>query len=296
MEWKRILEKVMRERDFPCFLFVHPIIICISCFIGSTYGQPPPIERMTEVEILTYLPEEARLADIPVVQFGRTQETKRIKQNVLYADVDGDSEEEIILGYYTIPHEYIINGDVQKGFFRRAHVKVLDWDGRKYVEQWDSGGWGSEFRAEMGPELKSREQRLYTQNYFGVTDINNDGIQEILCTRTSFLAEGSRFEAFSWNGKTYEPIARVENKVRIDDVDNDRIKEIICDYDYKGIKLATPKVFRWNGSTYEMVREHVPVGKPGVSVRLTLFLAILAAASLIGVMLLAKKKASSRSK
>jgi hypothetical protein len=169
--------------------------------------------------------------------------------------VDADGQEEIVVAYYTTPHEYIISGQAQEGFFRRAHVRVLDWDGEKYVDQWDSGGWGSEFRAGMGENHTSREQQLYTDNYFDVNDINNDGVPEILFTRGSFLAEGDHFQVFGWNGQRYEAIALVLKKVRLGDQDNDGIKELICDYDYKGRKLASPDVFKWNGKTYEAIRE-----------------------------------------
>ena len=296
LERKRILEIKIRERKFIFFLVAHLIIVCINAVPRVTYAQELPMAQLSETEILVYLPEGAKLADVPFVQFGPDEEIKKTRQNVFYADVDDDGEKEIIVAYYTPPHEYIINDKVQKGFFTRAHVKVLDWDGTKYVEQWDSGGWGFEFRAGMGAKLEIREQQLYTDNYFNVGDINNDGKPEILFTRASFGADGSEFQALSWNGKTYEPVAIVQNKVRMDDKDNDGIKEIICDYDYKGIRLATPKVFRWNGSTYEMRRYYIPVREHGVSARFIIFIffSVLASVALVGLILFNRKKTISR--
>lgn len=250
------------------------------------------VSRLSERDLFAYLPEGAKLADVPFVQFGRSEETEKTRPSVLYADVDADGEEEIIVAYYAPPHDYIIDGQPQEEFFRRAHVKVLDWNGEKYVVQWDSGGWGSEFRAGMGAKLESGEQQLYTDNYFDVANINNDGVPEIFFTRASFSAEGAQFQAFSWNGQTYEPIALVQNKVRLEDRDNDGTKEIVCDFDHKGRKLESPKVFTWNGKTYEMAGEHVE-GRVKISARTVLFFAVLAAMmSIIGLILLIRKKAS----
>jgi len=257
---------------------------------SALYQKSPRPARLSETDLLTYLPHDAKLADIPFVQFGPTEETQRTRPNFLYADVDADREQEIIVAYYTPPHDYIISGQAQEEFFRRAHVKVLHWDGQKYVEQWDSGGWGSDFRAGMGPQLDIKEQQLYTDNYFRVTDMNNDGVPEILFTRASFSAEGSQFQAFSWNGRTYKPIALVQNKVKLEDRDKDATKEIVEGYDYKGRKLQSPTVYKWNGKTYRMAKEH-PQGRIELSARTLLFLAMLATISIIGLILLYRKKA-----
>lgn len=281
----------MRALNITALLIMDIAMVFIGLGPASALGQKSPRPtRLSETDLLTYLPHGAKLADIPFVQFGPSEETKKTRPNVLYADVDADRQAEIIVAYYTPPHDYIINGQAQEGFFRRAHVKVLDWNGQNYMEQWDSGGWGSEFRAGMGAKVSSREQQLYTDNYFSVADINNDGIPEILFTRTSFLAEGAEFQAFSWNGKTYEAIALASNKVRIVDTDNDGVKEIVSEYDPKGIKLASPRVLKWNGKTYRMAGEH-PEGRIKVSARTVLFLAMLLAISIIGLILLTKKKA-----
>jgi len=221
--------------------------------VGATQGGDSggPKELLVESDVLEYLPEGSRLAEIPFVQFGSAEEKNKTRQNILYDDVDGDGSDEAIIAYCTRPQEYIIDGQDQEAFFRRARVKVLGWDGGKWVERWDSGGWGSDFRAGMASDMSRAKQESYTKNYFSVVDITNDSIPEILFARSSFLAEGGEFRAVGFNGKTYVTIAEVPSKVRLTDADDDGIKEIICDYDYKGNKLARPTAYRWNGKKYE---------------------------------------------
>ena len=136
----------------------------------------------------------------------------------------------------------------------------------------------------MGAQLDIKEQQLYTDNYFRVADMNNDGVPEILFTRASFLAEGAKFQAFTWTGQTYKPIALVENKVRLEDRDKDGTKEIVEGYDYKGRKLQSPTLYKWSGKTYKIAAAHTE-GRTKVSTRTVLFIAMLATIGIIGLML-----------
>ncbi|MHC4658691.1 MAG: hypothetical protein ACYS83_05870, partial [Planctomycetota bacterium] len=108
--------------------------ICLLgvCCVGlamATIGLAPryadaqkgaTVSRLSERDLFAYLPEGAKLADVPFVQFGRSGETEKTRPSVLYADVDADGEEEIIVAYYAPPHDYIVDGQPQEEFFRRA--------------------------------------------------------------------------------------------------------------------------------------------------------------------------------
>ncbi len=215
-----------------------------------------PAESLTPAQVLAHLPDGAKLADdIPLVQFGTPEETKQTRPNVFYADLDSDGQNEIIVAYYTKPHQPIVGATEAKranaeAYFRRAHVRVLDWNGTRYVERWDSGGFGMHFIAGMDSELPAPKQCLYTANYFHIRDINGDGRPEILFTRASYVASGTLFRAWSWDGTTYTCIARLRTKVRIEDIDGDGTQEIIRDHDYNGLQLAAPIIYKWDGSSY----------------------------------------------
>jgi len=235
----------MKRDMYPVF-FIGFFVLILSGRLGQDSFAAEPL---SETDILTYLPAGSRLADdIPIVQFGTMQEKR---PNIFYADTDGDGEKEIIVAYYTLPHEYGDNPENAEAYFRRAHVKVLDWDGSKYVNGWDSGGWGMLFIAGMSSKLSEIEQQRYSANYFNVLDMTGDGVPEILFTRRSFLAEGTQFEVWSWNETTYEQIALLPTKVIIEDQDADGKKEIVRDRDYKGRKLVAPAVFKLNSKVYQ---------------------------------------------
>jgi len=63
-------------------------------------------------EILKCLPKGAKIAVI--------RDIEGEKLGVKNTDVDGDGEKEVVIAYYTEPHEY-----TNESFFRRAHVKIL---------------------------------------------------------------------------------------------------------------------------------------------------------------------------
>ena len=155
------------------------------------------------------------------------------------------------MAYYTPPHDYYVNGEHGKepheAFARRAHVRVLKWDSSTWREQWDSGGYGMEFRARLPTqvvEAKAESQRLYTGGLFGAEDISGDGLADIMFTRSGDLADGDNFEAWTWDRVQYRRIAFCAGLVRIQD------GRIVLEYDPKGIKTDQPHVLTWDGKRF----------------------------------------------
>ncbi|MFQ5810838.1 MAG: hypothetical protein ACE5JM_14575 [Armatimonadota bacterium] len=232
-------------------------LVCAMVTFGAlTASGPSPAgpRILPDEELLRCLPPGARIARIPSV-FTRQRRVKQWRQGVVAADTDADGRKELVVAYYTPPHEYVAKGredrKPREGFSQRAHVRVLEWDGTTWREQWDSGGWGMEFRARMPTEVveaKPKTQRAYTRCLFGVRDINGDGRADILFTRSSFLAEGDRFEAWTWDQAKYRRIASCSGVVRIDE------GRIVAEYGDRGIKLPRPRHLVWDGTQF--VQEH----------------------------------------
>jgi len=219
-------------------------IIC-ALLVGNwcmTAGQETKsLSILYDEELLRYLPANSIIDQIPTV-FDEKRRVTRHRQGIIPGDTDGDGTEEIVVAYCTPPHK---DGP---GICRCAHIKVLDWDGVGWREQWDSGGWGIEFIARMPREIVNADaetQRAYSRNFFDVRDINGDDLPDILFTRASFLAEGDRFEAWTWDGVYYQRIAvGCEPPVRIEH------NCIISEFGYKGIKREEPWVFTWDGAMF----------------------------------------------
>jgi hypothetical protein len=91
---------------------------------------------------------------------------------------------------------------------------------------------------------RSPDQGAYTDTFFSVRDITGDGKPEILFTRSSFLAEGDRFEAWRWNGDCFALVAWVDGMVRVAG------RQLFQDFEPKGMKLERPSIYRWDGERF----------------------------------------------
>jgi hypothetical protein len=153
------------------------------------------------------------------------------QQSYYLADVDLDGLNELIVAYYTEPHEFIEDGKENEAFLMRAHVGIFHWNGSAYMPQWDSNGWGYQFRAGLNPDWASSAKNSFTRAYFGVRDINMDGIPDIFFTRVGTGAMGAIFEVWSWNRdrKQYQRVGEA-GRARFVDIEGDGIQEIVCDY------------------------------------------------------------------
>lgn len=200
------------------------LLIALNSGLATEGSQE---ELITEQEILQLLPEGSRIASIPV-RYRPDRSVASTKRGFVYVDTDRDGKREIVVAYVTPPHEYLVNGEEQEGFFRRAHVAVLKSDEEGYKKVWDTGGWGAEFKARIQGPVGTGEELAFTTNYFNVVDINDDRMPDIVFTRASFLAEGDEFEAWSWDGHAYRQIAKAPGPVRLKDLEGDGCLEIIA--------------------------------------------------------------------
>ena len=122
---------------------------------------------------------------------------------IIYADLDGDGQDEVAVAY---------NYEEAKGE-DRAMVRILDWDGKAYKVQWESPEFGYAFEGDfhfLGPQGLQ-----YSENAFAVRDLNGDGRLDLLFTRGSWSAEGCLFEAWTWADHDYRMLVEVPRYVRL---------------------------------------------------------------------------------
>jgi len=100
----------------------------------------------------------------------------------------------------------------------------------------------------MGRSLK----HAYLRNLFDVYDITGDGKPEIIFTRSSFLAEGTRAEVWTWDGKGYKQIFVGDNLFRVI-IDSGGCYKIISEFNYKGIKRKFPIIYKWDGTYFRKI-------------------------------------------
>lgn len=209
-------------------------LVVVFLFLGGCVLES---EEFNE-NIYGFLPEKAQIAKIKLFQ--------KEKMGVIRQDIDGDEKAEIIIAYYTEPHDY-----TDERFFRRAHVKILKENGAQLKDIWDSGGWGDQFGGRVNFQGMSEEiKKSYLESLFNVRDITGDGKPEIIFTRASFLAEGNRCEIWTWNGKEFQQIFTEDNLVRIEICDNKTT--IISEFDNKGIKRDIPLIYIWDGKIFKL--------------------------------------------
>lgn len=246
---------------------MQPLYLMLAGLLwGTAFAEPP--KALDKTTVMAYLPKDATLADdIPVLQW--TPKPEEMYPPLLSADIDGDGQNETIVAYYTAPHTPLSveatrtmppeeAAKYDKAYYSRAHVRVLHWNGSIYDTQWDSGGFGSRFIGGMGESVPVERQKAYSSLYFAVLDVTGDGIPAIVCTRSSFTAEGTEFEVWHWNGKTYGRVLWLGMMPRLADAKSASAKFFIEDRDLKGNDLEPPVVYEWKQDQNQFIKASAP--------------------------------------
>lgn len=152
-------------------------------------------EGLSEKEILSALPKGSIIAAVPA-KFDESGETLTNKAAVVAAQILPGKIAQVVVGYFTEP-DPDKNGPRGVSFYSRCHVALLAKDGQRVRLLWDSGGWGFLFG------MQQQEDEKYTDSdaslIFQVRDLNDDGKPEVMFSRASFGAEGTRFEIWQYD-------------------------------------------------------------------------------------------------
>ena len=169
--------------------------------------------EIKEEEILSLLPEGSKIAEIPTVRYRSKNPddslkiTYKTRKGIIQADLTGDKKEEIIVAYYTPPHDYYVEKDTQKitdeKIFERAHVVIFETTEKGFRKFWESDGFGNTFGIKFLPLTLEKVEITYPWYIFGVKDIDNDGILELAFSREGDLTMGGKTEIWAWNGKEF---------------------------------------------------------------------------------------------
>lgn len=196
----------VEKRVRKIFNWLACLLFCISTY---SIGEHNSIEE----KILRLLPENSRIAEIPLIRYrskdkyGSVKITYKYKKGIIQKDIDGDGKEEIIVAYYTPPHRYWIKKNNKKisdeKFFKRAHVAIFEKVGDGLRKCWESDGFGNVFGIKFLPTTLEKKKIEYPWYIFGVKDIDNDGILELAFSREGYDAMGGKTEIWGWNGKKY---------------------------------------------------------------------------------------------
>lgn len=228
-----------------CFLSV---FLVFTCVVFSFEEQ--------EKEILKLLPHGSQIAEIPVILYrlknsdGSIRIKYETRKGIIRADLTGDKKEEIIVGFYTPPHDYFIEKNGKKipdeNFFQRAHVAIFKTTEKGLEKCWESDGFGNVFGIKFLPFKREKEKLEYPWYIFGVEDIDGNKLLEIVFSRTGYNAMGGKTEIWGWNGKEY--IKKLETKGELTFTTTDKGSEIISVDYYAGEVYITH--FLYNKTSY----------------------------------------------
>lgn len=208
----------------------------------AALGAEADEELLTRAEeissiVASRLPMGSEVADYLIMEplRGLLEDNTFAKTTMRVADLDGDGQDEIVVLYVTG------RGDDEAlltvGVLHRAEGTD------QYAWRWKSEPFGYASTKVLPQDDPRREGYLAAS--FGVRDLNGDGQPDIYCTRSSYLAAGRRFEAWTWNGQTYEVITSVPSYVRFEE--REKGVALITEFEPSSrVELAEPRTYEWD--------------------------------------------------
>jgi len=186
-----------------------PILLAFGAAHRNKYGTP---QGAAKFDPFKYLPSGAKI--------------KNREKDVVFADLDGDGHEEVII-FYTL-------GDDPNN--HKANIMVLNRNGADYVYLWEDsydGSWGF---AEPT----------------GVYDLSKSGTPQIVAYRTVGASCPGALEIYDYRSGRIRRLTGTWGykghceAVKIKDLDGDGVSEIIIARTHG----RNDDIYRWNGKTY----------------------------------------------
>ncbi len=226
-----------------------------ACFVLITAICPNFASEITEEKILKLLPADSQIAEVPAAVYrsknaeGRVQVRYESKKGIINADLTGDGKEEVVVAYYTPPHDYIINGNTQESFFERAHVAIFEVTEDGFTKSWESQGWGHVFGASI--EKSDARKTKYPWYLFGAKDINDDGILELVFSRAGYGAMGTEVEIWAWNGNKYVNRLKTAGNLHFSSTKNGMVITAVSYH--AGERSVVNYLYNRNSDRYELI-------------------------------------------
>lgn len=226
----------------------------LAFFVLIAAVAPNYAAERTEEKILKLLPADSQIAEVPAAvhhsknSAGMVQVKREFKKGIINADLTDDGKEEVVVAYYTPPHDYIINGNARENFFERAHVAIFEVTEDGFIKSWERQGWGHVFWSSI--DKSDAIETEYPWYIFGARDINGDGILELVFSRAGYGAMGRKVEIWAWDGDKY--VKRLKTAGNLHFSTKNKLAITSVSY-HAGERSTANYLYNWNSGRYEFV-------------------------------------------
>ncbi len=235
-----------------CYFVVLFLFITVFCRVQAF--------ECIEEKILALLPVDSKIAEIPKAQYiekntsgGVQGNCREFRKGIIYADLTGEGREEVVIAYYTPPHEYIVDQETQEGFFSRARVAIFEVTEDGFTKSWESQGWGHVFGSYI--EKSEAGKTEYPWYLFGAKDINDDGILELVFSRSGYGAMGAEVEIWAWNNNKYVNRLKTAGDLHFSTTENGKLITAVSYH--AGERSAANYLYNRDSDSYELISSRV---------------------------------------